>query len=146
LLLTNLLEVGQGLGKVDLLDRTAIGLGAAMLPRHQLDLTLGYSERGLGVRLTGERRSQSFLGASENAGILTFAPLTTFSLRSFVEGSRLDASSALLRNSRISLTITNLANQREQVRDDQGGTPLAYQPSLRDPIGRLVEIELRKSF
>jgi iron complex outermembrane recepter protein len=144
-LLSSRLAVGQGLGSVDLLDRSAIALGGAMRPRREFDLTLGYSERGLGLRLGAERRSRSFLASSENS-LLTFSPLTSFSLRAFVEGSRLGPQSTLLRGSRLGLTISNLANRRERVRDERGLTPLAFQPALRDPLGRLVEVELRKSF
>lgn len=146
LLLVSRLDVGQGFGTVDLLRRDAIGFGGALQPRQELDFTLGYSERGLGVQLTGTRRGRSFLGGEKGAGVLTFDPLSTFSLRTFVEGSRISSNSAWLRNTRLVVTVTNLANRREKVRNGQDLTPLAYQSVLRDPVGRLVELELRKTF
>jgi hypothetical protein len=117
-----------------------------MRPRHQFDFSLGYSEKGLGIRLNGERRTASFLTLGESAGVLAFEPLTTFSLRAFVEGSRLAPGSSLLRGSRLGLGVPNLGNDRERIRDGRGITPLAYQPALRDPLGRTVELEFRKSF
>lgn len=145
-LLESRLELPGGQGTVNLLERSAIALGGALLPRHQLDLTVGYAERGLGLRLQAEHRSRSFLGLGPGAPeVLTFAPLTTIGLRGFVEGSRLFPASAL-RNSRIGLSIANLTNQREQVRDGLGATPLAYQGALRDPVGRTVELEFRMTF
>jgi hypothetical protein len=145
-LLGSRLQLPENLGTVDLLDRSSIALGGAMRPRHQFDFTVGYSERGLGVRLNGERRSESNLGVGSQSEILTFEPLTSFSLRGFVDGRRLAPHSALLRNSRISLSVNNLTNSRERVRDGLGSTPLAYQPGLRDPVGRSIEVEFRKTF
>lgn len=131
---------------IDLLGRSGVALGGAMRPRHRFDFTLGYAERGLGVRLTGERRGVSYLGAAEGPGLLTFAPLTTLNLRAFVEGQRIAPSSPVLRRARVSLDISNLANRREQVRDGAGATPLAFQPVFRDPVGRTVELDLRVAF
>lgn len=146
LLLNSRLDPGGGLEEVDLLDRQSISLGGAMRPRHQFDFTLGYAERGLGVRLTGERRARSFLAAGGRDEVLTFGALTILNLRTFVEGRRIAAGSATLRNARFGLNVNNLFNRREQVRGNGDGTILAYQPALRDPLGRSIEIEFRKAF
>lgn len=145
LLLRSRLDAGLPGGSVDLLSRSAFSLGANR-PRHQFDLGIGYSERGLGLRLSGERRSATFLDAAGQTGLLVFEPLTTFSLRAFVEGSRLAPRSYFLSGSRFALTVNNLGNERERVRDSRGLTPLAFQPALRDPSGRTIEIEFRKTF
>lgn len=131
---------------IDLLGRSAVALGGTMRPRHRLDFTLGFAERGLGVRLTGERRGISYLGSAQGPDLLTFAPLTTLNLRAFVEGQRIAPSSPMLRRARLSLDLGNLANRREQVRDGAGATPLAFQPIFRDPVGRTVELDLRVTF
>jgi hypothetical protein len=107
---------------------------------------VGYSEPGLGVRLSGERRSRSFLQAGGAADVLTFSPLATFSMRGFIEGRRLAASSSLLSNSRIGTDVDNVLNKRERVSDGQGRTPLSYQAAIRDPVGRTIQIEFRKTF
>ena len=51
-----------------------------------------------------------------------------------------------LKDTRLSVGVLNVFNERQQVRDAVGSTPLRYQPGYRDPIGRTVEIELRRSF
>jgi outer membrane receptor protein involved in Fe transport len=51
-----------------------------------------------------------------------------------------------MKGTRITLAVTNLTNIRERVVDRFGFTPLAYQPGYRDPIGRSIELELRKKF
>jgi iron complex outermembrane receptor protein len=40
----------------------------------------------------------------------------------------------------------NLTNARQRVRDSFGHNPLQYQPDYRDPLGRTIEVELRKVF
>jgi hypothetical protein len=145
LLLSSRLDTGLAGGDIDLRSPSGFVPGG-MRPRRQFDFSLGYSERGLGLRLSGERRSATFLDAAGQTGLLTFEPLTAFSLRAFVEGSRLAPRSFLLAGSRFGLTINNLANAREEVRDPLGLSPLAFQSALRDPVGRTVEFEFRKTF
>ena len=147
-LLRSDLQIRPGFDRVNLLSRSAVGLGGASRPRHQFDATLGYAERGLGVRLSADRRSVSFLdlASAQSADVLRFAPLTTFSLRAFAEGSRIAPGVEWLKGSRLSLTIVNLTNARERVRDPAGMTPLGYQPAYRDPLGRTVEVEFRTTF
>ena len=130
------------------MSRGAIGLGGITRPRHQIDFSAGYAERGLGVRLTGQHKSQSFLRLTggDESQVLRFSPLTTFNLRAFTELGRYAPGAAWLKGARLSLSINNLFDKRQKVSDKGGITPLAYQRAYRDPIGRTVEIELRKTF
>jgi hypothetical protein len=144
------LQIREGLGTVDLLSGTAIALGGGGRPRHELDFTLGYAERGLGLRLSGQYRGSSRLGVSGSSdldsNVLRFSPLTSFSLRGFVDGSRLLPNAGALAGTRLTLSVLNLTNARQQVRDSRGETPLRYQPAYQDPTGRTVQLELRKAF
>src|SRR5205085_10065720 len=117
-------------------------------PRHQLHFSLGYAERGLGVRFTGQYRSKSFLRLTGDGetNVLRFSPLTTLSLRAWAEPTRFVPRAEWLKGSRLTFSVLNLTNQRQKVRDSAGVTPLAYQPGYRDPLGRTVELELRKTF
>ncbi len=148
LMLESELLIREGLDPIDLLSRGAIGFGGATRPRHQIDLSLGYAERGLGVRLSGQHKSQSFLrltGGSDSQ-VLRFSPLTTLNLRAFTELGRFAPRADWLKGARLSLTIANIFDKRQKVTDEGGITPLAYQRAYRDPIGRTVEIEFRKTF
>jgi outer membrane receptor protein involved in Fe transport len=49
-------------------------------------------------------------------------------------------------NTRVSFSIDNLFDTRQEVTDQNGTVPLRYQPFLMDPIGRRFEIEFRKMF
>jgi outer membrane receptor protein involved in Fe transport len=50
------------------------------------------------------------------------------------------------RGFRLSLDVINVTNKRQTVHDSFGNTPLQYQPGYRDPLGRTIELELRKVF
>jgi hypothetical protein len=142
------LVIQPGIDPVDLLSKGAIGIGGASRPRHQLDFSVGYAERGLGLRFMGQYRSTSYLRLVGDGGtdVLRFGPLTTFSLRGWFEPSRFVPSSRLLKGARVTLSAVNITNKRQRVTDSLGFVPLAYQPGYRDPLGRTVEIELRKVF
>lgn len=147
ILLASTVQFRPGSSEIDLLSRFAAGLGEAR-PRHMVELVAGYALPGLGVRLSAERRSSSFLGTSTDESVqnLRFAPLTRIGLRAFVEGSRLVPGVSSLSGSRLSVTVNNLTDVREDVRDEDEATPFAYQPAYRDPLGRTVEFEFRMAF
>jgi hypothetical protein len=146
-LLNNSILIEPGSSPIDLLSPAAIGIGGGR-SRHQLDFTAALSTRGAGVRLISQWRSASYLNiASGNgANFLRFSPTTNLSLRAFTEGRNLFPRADWLKGTRISLTIQNLTNERQRVRDATGLAPLRYQPGYLDPIGRTVELELRKVF
>src|SRR5205085_7500029 len=87
LILKSDLRMSPGVDPIDLLSPNAIGISGGSRPRHQLDFSLGYAERGLGVRFTGQYRSKSFLRLTGDGetNVLRFSPLTTLSLRAWAE-------------------------------------------------------------
>lgn len=146
-LLRSELTIRSGQPGIDLLSQDAVGLGGLGQPRHRFDAGVGYAERGLGVRATAQSRSSSFIAASgATPNVLRFEPLATFTLRAWVQGERLAPGSLWLKGTRFSLSVLNLADAREKVRDRFGTTPLAYQAAYRDPLGRSIELEFRKKF
>jgi outer membrane receptor protein involved in Fe transport len=66
-------------------------------------------------------------------------------LRAFATGSRF-GDAPWLKGTRLTLSVVNLTNDRQRVRDSAGITPLSYQRDYRDPLGRTVELEIRKVF
>jgi hypothetical protein len=139
--------IRSGLDPVNLLEGGAIGIAAGRV-RHQLDGTAAITNGGLGARLGVTWRGRSTLetrigGETEE---LRFSPLFIVNLRAFTDAERLFGRSAWTRSLRLSLNILNLTNDRQKVRDSLGDTPLQYQPAYRDPLGRTVELEIRKVF
>jgi len=109
---------------------------------------MGLSSAGLGARLTGIWRSESLLetrigGATDR---LRFSSYATLNIRAFAEARRLFPQTEWLKGTRFSLSVVNLANQRQRVVDSAGNTPLQYQPAYRDALGRTIEIEIRTVF
>lgn len=147
LLLNDRLQIRPAIPEIDLLGGGAVGIGGGRV-RHIVDMAVGIVGRGMGVRLTGNWRSESFLDVQSgtSVGTLRFSPIATFTFRAYVEGSRLAGDAAWAKGSRLSFTILNLTGRRQSVRDAAGNVPLRYQPAYRDAIGRTIEIELRKVF
>lgn len=139
--------IRPGLAPIDLLGREAIGLGGGR-PRHQVEATVGVVDRGIGARLTGIWRSESFLNlrTAGSTSALRFSPLATFTLRTFAEARQLFPKAEWAKGARVTLSVANLLNDRQEIRDSTGVTPLRYQPGYRDPLGRTVELEFRKVF
>jgi len=52
----------------------------------------------------------------------------------------------ILKGSRLTLSATNLFDQRVSVHDANGQTPIGYQPAYLDPVGRVIGISFRKLF
>jgi len=139
--------IRSGLDPVDLLSGGAIGIGGGRV-RHQLDGTAAITSGGLGARIGATWRSRSSLLARVNgtADMLTFSPVTIINLRAFADMRRIVPGSKFAKGLRLSLDVLNLTNSRQRVRDSFGNTPLQYQPGYRDPIGRTIEMEIRKVF
>jgi hypothetical protein len=91
-------------------------------------------------------RTNLLTSSGGSADELRFAPLTTVNLRAFAAGTRLFPGTSWLRGTRFSLSVANLLNDRQNVRSLSGTTPLRYQPAYRDPLGRTIEFEIRKTF
>jgi len=147
IILDNDVVIRPALPTVDLLSGGAIGIGGAP-SRHQVNVLMTLGTRGIGGVLSAIWRSESFLEVTSGAGTdrLRFSPLTTVNMRAFVAGTRLFPRERWLRGSRFSISVANALNDRQEVRNTAGDTPLRYQPGYRDPLGRTIEIEFRKVF
>jgi outer membrane receptor protein involved in Fe transport len=80
---------------------------------------------------------------------LRFDDLTTVNFRLFANlGSmpKLVVDNPWLRGTRVTLSVNNLFNARQRVRDAEGLTPINYQPDLLNPLGRSVRVSVRKLF
>lgn len=139
----------DGAPTLDLLDGFATGPRGGS-SRHKVEVQASAFKKGLGVRATTTWQSNSFVrGAGGGTGDLRFADYAIVNLNLFANiADRLGGSAApaIVKGARITFGITNLFNSRPRVRDNAGATPLAYQPAYLDPLGRSVNISLRKLF
>ena len=141
--------IRDGGPRLDLLNGGTTGSGGGQ-PRHELELQAGLTNNGIGVRLTGKWQSPTTMtgGVGTTTGDLHFSGLATANLRLFAD---LGQQPSLVkhrwaRGMRVTLSVTNLLDSHQHVRDANGMTPLSYQPGYLDPMGRTIKISLRKLF
>lgn len=150
--LTDSVLIRPGVPELDFLDGSASGSRGGR-PRHEVELQAGLFKNGLGARLTANWQSATFVRGGPAAGggtgdDLFFDDFATVNLRLFADlGMQSFArGNSFLRGTRVSLSIDNLFDARQQVRDGLGATPLSYQPGYLDPLGRSVRLSVRKLF
>ena len=141
--------VRPGVAPIDLLNGGALGATGGQ-PRHEIEANIGLAERGYGVQLAANWKTGTTVrGWTTAASDLDFSSLATINLRLFADLSQrktLIAKAPFLNGSRLTMSINNLFDQRIQVRDGTGATPINYQPDYVDPVGRTVRISFRKLF
>ena len=145
--LVDTVTIRPGLPNLDYLDGEAASSFGGR-PRHELEVRAGWSNNGLGARVSGNWRSGTRVEGGEN-GDLRFSPLATVNLRLFANlGERLDlvAKHPWLIGTSARLEFKNLLDSKPRVRDAFADVPYSYQPDLLDPMGRTVTISIRKLF
>jgi hypothetical protein len=149
---TDSVLIRPGVPELDFLNGSA-GSSSGGRPRHELEFQGGLFKNGLGARVTANWHSGTFVrgGALAGGGTgddLFFNDFTTVNLRLFADlGLQPFAREhPFLRGMRVSLSIDNLFDSRQQVRDRLGTTPISYQPGYLDPLGRSVRLSVRKLF
>jgi iron complex outermembrane recepter protein len=149
---TDSVLIRPGVPELDFLGGSA-GSSRGGSPRHELEFQGGLFKNGLGARLTANWQSGTkVLGGPLPGGgtgdDLFFDDFATVNLRLFADlGMQSFARDRpFLRGMRVSLSIDNLFDARQQVRDRLGTVPLSYQPGYLDPLGRSVRLSVRKLF
>jgi outer membrane receptor protein involved in Fe transport len=144
------IDIAPGVPTLDLLDGAAIGYSGGQA-RHELQGQAGYTNNGIGIRGSANWQSATrvdgALGAADQS--LRFSDLATVDLRLFANFGQMPKmvrDHPFLRGTRLTLSLNNLFNSRQEVRDATGTTPLRYQPGYLDPLGRQVTVSFRKLF
>lgn len=141
--------IAPGVAPLDLLDGDATGSTGGQ-PRHEIEARLGYMNNGIGARLGINWESGTHVdGALGGSSRLDFGSLATANLRIFANLGQMPSlvkNVPFLRGARISVGVDNIFNERRDVTDATGATPLRYQPGYLDPLGRTVSISFRKLF
>ncbi|HEX8573077.1 MAG TPA: TonB-dependent receptor [Allosphingosinicella sp.] len=150
--LTDSVLIRPGAAELDFLDGSAAGSRGGR-PRHEVEFQAGLFKNGLGARLTANWQSSTFVRGGPVAGggtgdDLFFDDFATVNLRLFADLGlqKFARGNRFLRGTRVSLSIDNLLDSRQQVRDRLGTVPLSYQPGYLDPLGRSVRLSVRKLF
>lgn len=147
---TDSVLVAPGLPALNLLDGAAIGSSGGQ-PRHELQGQAGYSNNGLGARLSANWQSATHVDGTSGiaASDLRFSNLTTLNLRLFADLGqmpKLARDHPFFRGARVTLSVSNLLNDRQKVTNGLGVTPARFQSAYFDPVGRQATISFRKLF
>ncbi|MES2043467.1 MAG: TonB-dependent receptor [Pseudomonadota bacterium] len=146
--LVNRVTVANGVAPIDLLNGGATGAGGGQ-PRHEIEGQAGYSNNGLGFRLSANWQSATDVtgGAAGTFSTLHFGSLAKFDLRLFDDFTQnLDflKKHHWAKGLRVGLAVTNILNTRQRVTDQSGTVPLSYQGAYLDPQGRALKLTVRK--
>ncbi len=131
---------------LDLLNGAAIDDGGGAR-RHLVEIEGGWAYFGVGFRANGSWRSGTTVDNGQSD--LVFDDIFNLNLRAFASFDALQPlmkNSRWLRRSRMILRIDNVTDSVQQVRDNNGKTPDAFQRAYLAPRGRYVELSFRKQF
>ena len=139
--------------ELDYLDGSAFS-GRGGRPRHEIEFTAWLFRNGVGGFLRASWQSGTVVrggagGPGGTSGDLAFSDYATVNLFLFADlGQRpgLVRRFGWLRGTHAQFGITNLFDSDQKVRDENGATPIGYQPDYLDPLGRSVRLGVRKLF
>jgi len=142
------IDVAANAPTLDLLGGDAVGQTGGT-PRQMLELEGGWFFKGIGFRVNGAHQTATNVRIGGASDALHFSDLTTLNLRLFVNFDQRPSvlkTLALLKGTRLAIRIDNLLNDIQNVRDANAGVPVRYQRGYLDPVGRRIEVSLRKIF
>ena len=137
---------------LDFLNGAALG-GLGGQPRQEIQAQVNIAERGYGAELNADWKS----GTSVRGGLagalgaaatdLDFSGIVKVNARLFAELDKrrtLMERAPWLKGSRLTISVSNIFDQRVSVHDANGLTPFNFQPAYVDPLGRTWRISFRK--
>jgi len=145
----NRVLVAQNGPVLDLLGGDALSGGGTA--RHALELDAGGFYKGIGLRLNGNWTAPTHVTTTGTAAAndLRFGALLKVNARLFVDFGIMASAGKLpdvFKGTRFSIYANNVFDQVQKVTDASGATPLSYQAAYLDPNGRVLGVELRKTF
>lgn len=141
-------DLAANVPTLNLLDGDATGQSGGS-PRHGAELEGGWFNKGVGFRVNGSYQSATSVRGGGAASDLNFSDLALLNVRAFISFDQkrqmIDAM-PWLKGVRVVLRVDNLLNDIQDVRDQNAAVPLRYQPGYLDPVGRRVQLNIRKIF
>jgi iron complex outermembrane receptor protein len=135
-----------GLPEVDLLSGGVSGYNAQARHNVQGRVGLAHNSSGLQFNVNWNSASHITAGTENSPNDLTFNPLLRLDASAFASLGDVWPGRPLLKGVRLTLNVENLFDAKQRVRDENGLTPLRYQPYLLNPTGRMVGLSVRKTF
>ncbi|WP_324751147.1 TonB-dependent receptor [Sphingomonas sp. LY54] len=137
--------VAAGGPTLDFLNGAAAG-DTGGRARHEVEAKLALSRGGLTAKASGRWQAGSTVSGGAAQRDLVFSDLATldFSVSANLGRQPGLARYGWLRDTRLTIGVRNVFDERLLVHDAQGATPIRYLPDVLDPFGRSVRISLRK--
>ncbi|MEM6539043.1 MAG: hypothetical protein AAF668_15090 [Pseudomonadota bacterium] len=138
--------IAEGVTPFDFLNGSAIGRFGGS-PAHNVDVSLYRWNKGLGVFLGANYQTGTDVSASD--GDLFFSDLFVADFRltfEFNYSDRILGWAPFLEETRLAIGVDNILDDKIQVTDASGNTPLTFQEDIIDPFGRVFQFELRRRF
>jgi iron complex outermembrane recepter protein len=112
------------------------------------EAAISFDQAGLVLKGNWQGGTRLIETAETRVSRLSFEPLSVLSLRFFFDAGYFPfyAGDPFFKGTRITVSVNNIANARQKVRDELGNTPKSYQPVYLDALGRVFRLELRKRF
>ncbi|ART93567.1 hypothetical protein FBY50_1096 [Zymomonas mobilis] len=119
--------------------------GSAGTTPHQLNIETIFSYKNFNLQISAKWHSGIYV-----QDITSTTPYSTHYSGFWITNSELsytikEKSSDKNKPIKIWLSLENLLNKRQSIKDSKGITPLAYQPAFLDPIGRTIKIRISRS-
>jgi len=138
------LQLRPGTAELDLLHGDTIGSGS-------LAHAYGYAYGGINYLGNGMTFDCWYGGAQRVRGAtpaadLHFAPIFKLNMSAFISLHHFLKTAQWTRKVQVKLSVSNITDGHQQVRDGNGRVPNRFQPDYLDPAGRVVNLTLRKLF
>jgi hypothetical protein len=146
--LESLLTTNRALPPLDRLN------GDGGQPRHLVSMQLMAGRRGMGAILNGQWQSAVRVdnaGIAGGQGDLLYSALAQFNLSLFIEPGNLasaggSATKSWASDMRVSVDIQNLFDSYQRVTSADGSLAAGYDRYALNPLGRTIQVTLRKRF
>ena len=135
-------QIGPKQQMLPVLKANAYGIGALKMAEFLVQ-TIGV--RALATWKSGSTVVGGPVAGGGTASDLRFSDQMTVNLRVFANLGQLTRV-PVLRNAQARISVNNLFNDTQEVRDNSGTVPLRYQAGYLNPQGRYVELSIQKQF
>lgn len=138
--------IADGIPTFDFLNGSGFGRFGGT-PRHVVNATMYRWNNGVGLFTGVNYQTKSRVNAVD--GPLDFSDLFVVTAQityEFNYSDRILNVLPFLEETRVALSVRNLFDDKVQVTDANGETPLSFQEDILDPIGRAWRFEIRRRF
>lgn len=138
------LQLRPGTAELDLLNGDTVGGGG-------MARAYGYAYGGInyggnGMSFDGWYAAANRVRGATPAADLRFSPIFRLNMSAFINLHYFLKTRQWTRKVQVKVSVSNITDGHQQVRDGNGRVPNRFQPDYLDPAGRTVSLTLRKLF